>query len=320
MGWYPQSRRPGLAVLAVSMAVCACTPQPDMSGIAKERQRPIQRYDISQAVAANSKVVVAGTQSGAVLVSSDQGKSWARQVLGAVSLVDIKVCGEGFVAIDHYHKVWSADAAGANWKSVSLTDPLTPIVVACDPGGGWWVAGTQAVIAASHDQGTSWQVTDLKKDAQLTTLQFIDADHAVAMGEFGITVFSDDGGKTWQKGPKIPGDFYPYAALFTSRNQGWVSGIAGQILVTTDGGKTWQKQNNLTQAPLYRLFLHEGVPYGVGAGGTVARLDGDAWRTVPYPDTLPVFLGGGTPLPGQKALVAGGPGGVLRAIGTDTKQ
>jgi photosystem II stability/assembly factor-like uncharacterized protein len=292
-----------------------------MSGIAAERKLPVQRYDISQAIASNGKVVVVGTQSGVVLISDDQGKSWKRNALGNTSLVDIVNCGkDGFVAVDHYHKVWSADAEGKNWQSVPLEMPRTPLAVTCDAKGGWWVAGVNSVISGSADRGKTWKTTDLGKDVQITTIQFLDDKHGIALGEFGLTVFTDDGGATWKTGTKIPDDFYPYAALFTSRNEGWVSGIAGQILHTTDGGKSWSKQANTTQAALNRLFVHDGKPYGVGAGGVIARLDGNTWRAVPYTDPVPVFLGGGASLPGQSAIVIGGPGGLLRAVSTVAKQ
>lgn len=310
-----------VTALLSALILLGCTQAPDMSGIVAERGKAVHRYDIGQALASNGKVLVAGTQSGAVLVSRDQGKTWARTVLGPVSLVDVTVCGaDGFIGIDHYHKVWSADGEGNNWKSVPLEAPRTPLVVTCDSAGNWWVAGIRAVIAGSRDRGASWQVTDLGEDTQITTLQFLDAKRGVALGEFGLAVYTADGGATWQKGPKLPGDFYPYAALFTSPDNGWASGIAGQILHTADGGKTWQKQGNATQAALYRLFLHDGVPYGVGAGGVIARFEGGSWRPMPYPDPVPVFLGGGTTLPGQSALAIGGPGGLLRTVSTVAKQ
>lgn len=301
--------------------LAGCSPVPDMSGIAAERLRAVHRYDIAQAVASNGKVVVVGTQDGAALVSVDQGKSWQRTALGNASLVDVATCGEqGFVAVDHYHKVWSADAQGANWQSVPLELPRTPLSVTCDKQGGWWVAGTNAVIAGSHDQGKTWQSTDLGEDTQITSIQFLDDKNAIALGEFGLTVFSEDGGASWKKGARIPGDFYPYAALFANRNEGWVSGIAGQIMHTTDGGKNWQKQVNASRASLYRLFMHDGAPLGAGSGGVIARLDGDTWRVQPYTDPLPVFLGGSASLPGQSAVVIGGPGGLLRAVSTVAKQ
>lgn len=299
----------------------ACTQAPDLSGIEKERLRPVQRYDTSQAIASNGAVVVVGTQSGAALVSRDHGVTWERQALGHASLIDIAVCRDkSFIAIDHYRKVWSADAGGRNWQSAAIEQPRTPLAIACSPQGGWWVVGTNATIAGSADQGKSWRVTDLGEDTQITTVQFIDEQRAVALGEFGLTVSSDDGGATWTKGPAIPGDFYPYAAIFRDAREGWVAGIAGQMLHTSDGGQTWQKQENATQATLNRLFIHDGQPYGAGNGGVVARVDGAVWRNVPYPDPLPMFLGGAASLPGQAAIAIGGPGGLLRTVGTATQQ
>lgn len=305
-----------LCALLTTGCLTACSPGPDMSGIAAERKRPVQRYDISQAIAANGRVVVVGTQTGAVLSSLDQGANWQRQQIGQTSLVDIAVCpDQRFVAIDHYRKVWSADADGNNWQSVKLESPRTPLAVTCDKQGSWWVVGVNSTIAGSRDQGKTWQVTELGEDTQITTIQFLDDKHAVALGEFGLQVRSDDGGATWKKGPALPGEFYPYAALFRDAREGWVSGIAGQMLHTSDGGKSWQKQSNTTQASLNRLFMHEGQPYAVGNGGVIARLEGDSWRLVPYPDPQPMFLGGAASLPGQKAVVVGGPGGLLRAVG-----
>ncbi|MBK7462732.1 MAG: glycosyl hydrolase [Betaproteobacteria bacterium] len=318
MGWIIQklSRMP-LGAIAVCSALTACSQGPDMSGIAAERERPVRRYDISQSMASNGKVIVVGTQSGVVLTSEDQGKNWKRTALGNTSLVDMTVCGTlGFLAIDHYHKVWSADAEGKNWKSVALEMPRTPLAVTCDKQGGWWVTGINSVISGSADQGKTWKTTDFGEDTQITTIQFVDEKNGIALGEFGLAALTEDGGATWTKGPKLPGDFYAYAAIFASRNEGWVSGLAGQMLHTRDGGKTWNKQNNAAQTTLNRLFMHDGVPYGVGSGGVIARLDGDSWRAVPYPDAVPVFLGSGASLPGQSAIVIGGPGGLLRAVST----
>ena len=313
--WFPIGATIACSVLS------ACSQGPDMSGIAAERERQVRRYDISQSMASNGKVVVVGTQSGAVLTSEDQGKSWKRTMLGNTSLVDMTVCGDkGFVAIDHYHKVWSADAEGKNWTSVALEMPRTPLAVTCDKKGGWWVAGVNSVISGSADQGKTWKTTDLGEDTQITTIQFLDDKNAIAIGEFGLTVMSEDGGATWKKGPKMPGDFYAYSALFANRSEGWVSGLAGQVMHTTDGGKSWSKQVNTTQAALNRLFMHEGKPFAVGAGGVIARLDGNTWRDVPYTDPVPVFLGGAASLPGQSAIVIGGPGGLLRAVSTHAKQ
>ena len=132
-------------------------------------------------------MIVVGTQSGVVLTSEDQGKNWKRTALGNTSLVDMTVCGTlGFLAIDHYHKVWSADAEGKNWKSVALEMPRTPLAVTCDKQGGWWVTGINSVISGSADQGKTWKTTDFGEDTQITTIQFVDEKNGIALGEFGL--------------------------------------------------------------------------------------------------------------------------------------
>lgn len=306
-----------LAALAAALALAGCTHEPDLSAVHAEAHKAVKRYDIVQSLAANGDVVVGGTQSGAVLVSRDSGKTWARQALGPVSLTGLAVCPDGsFVGIDFNHKVWAADAAGANWTSTVLDKPRVPLAVACDAQGRWHVAGSGARIAHSADRGASWQVADLDEDAQITAIQMLDERQGIALGEFGLVARSDDGGATWKKGTPIAGEFYPYAVLFLDRNEGYASGLAGAVLRTKDGGASWKKIENATQAPLYRLFLHAGKAAGVGAGGVVARLEGDRVSAIAYPDAAPVFLGAGASVPGQSAVAIGGPGGLVRVVGT----
>ncbi|ENO84969.1 WD40/YVTN/BNR-like repeat-containing protein [Thauera linaloolentis] len=309
--------RPGLSAAACALLLAACQAQPDLAAVRAQAERPLQRYHAVQTLNANQRVVIAGTQAGALLVSSDAGQSWRRTAAAGASLIDSAQCPDGsFIALDFYRRVWPVGADGEALAPAAFDEPQVPLSIACDPKGGWWVAGTHAGIAHSADRGRTWTHLDLGEDAQITALQFVDEAYAIAVGEFGLVAASTDGGASWTRLEPIPNDFYPYAALFLSREEGWVSGIAGQILHTADGGRSWERQANDAQAPLYRLFLHEGVPHGVGAGGVVARLEGGAWRPVPYPDPLPVAFGAGASLPGQSALAAGSPGGLVRVIGT----
>ncbi len=305
-----------LATLAgATAALVGCSGEADLTAVRAEAARPIKRYDVVQSLASNAQVVAAGLQNGSVLVSSDSGQTWRREAVGNAAIVGMTACPDGtLLGIDFYSKVWHADASGANWTPVAIDKPRVPLAVSCDGQGRWWVAGTRARITMSSDQGASWQLTDLGEDAQITAIQFLDADFGVATAEFGMVFFTEDGGATWQRRPDLPNEFYPYDALYVSRDEGYVSGLAGQMLHTADGGETWTPQSNATGAPLYRLFKVGDVAHGVGAGGIVARLEGNAWRTVPYPDPLPVFFAAGAPAADQAAVVAGGPGGLLRVI------
>lgn len=303
------------AIVGALGVLAGCSAQPDVSAIVPNAG--IQRHDVIQTLAANERTVIGGTQAGALLVSTDAGRTWARKMLGGASLIDSARCADGsFVALDFYRKVWAVAADGSSATPAAFEEPGVPLAITCDPRGGWWVVGTHSQIAHSPDQGKSWTVSELGEDTQITTIQFVDDTHAFAMGEFGMVVVSTDGGATWSRKADAPGEFYPYAALFANREQGWMSGIAGQILATSDGGNSWKRQTNNAGVALYRLFMHGGVPHGVGAGGVVARLERDTWQPVAYPDQLPVFFGSGASLPGQSALIAGSPGGLVRVIGT----
>lgn len=301
-------------MLAVTLLIAACSHE-HVGG--NETTKALRRYDVIQSLAANEKVVVAGTQNGALLVSRDEGRTWSRQVLVQASLIGFATCPDGsFVGIDFNHRVWSGNADGDGWQASVLEKPRVPLAVACDSNSRWHVAGSRAQIARSTDRGASWQVVDLGEDAQITAVQMLDEQHGVALGEFGLFAVTDDGGATWQPGARLPGEFYPYAALFISREEGYASGLAGTVLRTLDGGTSWQQIGNASTAALYRLFIHDGQPYGVGAGGIVARLAGDGFVTLPYPDAVPVFLGAGASLPGRPAIVVGGPGGLVRSVDT----
>lgn len=310
----------GFRALAVCAALASlatgCTQAPDLSAARAEAAKPVQRYDSIQALAARGDVVVAGTRSGAVLVSADGGQSWQREPLaGPSSITGIDVCPDGrFIAIDFYRKVWTADAKLSGWTAQPLEAPHTALAVHCDRLGRWWVAGTGALIVRSDDQGKSWVSTDLQEDLQITTLQMVDEQNGFATGEFGTVVVTTDGGHTWTKRGALPAEFYPYAALFVSATEGWVSGLAGQLVHTTDGGLNWQAQVNRAGAPLYRIFMHAGIPHAVGAGGAVVRLQGDEWVSVAYPDARPVPLAAGASVAARNTLLIGGPGGLLRAV------
>lgn len=280
----------------------------------------IQRYDDIQSLASNGTVLVAGTQSGALLVSHDQGKSWRRQELAPDSVIPPSVIGlaacrdGGFIGIDFNHRLWSGDAQGAAWTAHALAKPEIPLAVACDPYNGWWVVGDRTTIAGSHDAGHSWTVTDLGEDAQLTTLQFLDDGRGIATGEFGTVVVTGDAGRTWTRTGKVPNDFYSYSSLFLDGRSGWLSGVGGQIVHTSDGGRSWTMQLNAAQVPLFHLFLHQGVPYGIGTDGVVARLEGETWRRVEYPGVLHQVLAAGVSIDGGNAIVVGGSGGLLQPL------
>ena len=141
---------------------------------------------------------------------------------------------------------------------------------------------------------------------------------AAAREIIGAVLTSADGGASWQPQPKIEGDFYPYAALFTDAANGWVSGLAGVIKRTRDGGRTWATQANPSGVPMYALLRVADELYGLGAGGRMVRLQGDQWQAFEHGQAIPAYLSAGVALDARSMLVAGA-AGALNVIHLSTQ-
>lgn len=310
--------RPILGIyLIVSLFFAFCTgctqPQAIAAGVATSG---ISRADNFQAVASNGHVLVAANGADTMLLSTDSGVTWTRNDLaaGAVSIIDIATCPNGsFQALDFYHKVWSGSADGRTWLANTLPTEFTPLALTCRADGQLWVVGSETTMASSADEGKTWQVQSLKEDAMLRTVQFLDSAQGVAIGEFGIVVFTSDGGRSWQRRSSLGKDFYPYAAHFDDPRNGWVSGIAGTIMHTNDGGLTWTRQGNASGASFYSLIKYEGHIFAFGDGGRIARLDGQDWIALRESVLGAPYLMSAVDL-GTKGVLVAGPAGVLKSV------
>lgn len=63
----------------------------------------------------------------------------------------------------------------------------------------------------------------------------------VAVGAYGIAIYSDDNGVTWQQA-EVPVSVTLTRVFFASGQIGWAAGHDGVILKTIDGGAHWEKQ------------------------------------------------------------------------------
>ena len=298
------------AVALSALALTACEQAADLTAARAQVRLALQRQDSVHSLVAHGSTVLAGAQDGVLLRSGDGGQQWTRVELPGAAVIALDRCADGtWLALDFYHRVWSADAPATQWQPHAVQEPANPVALHCDPAGRWWVAGSRATLAVSADHGASWTVSNLRQDTQITTLQFVDAQHGFALGEFGLVLATSDAGTTWTVQPKIAGDYYPYAAFFSSRTEGVVSGLAGVMLATHDGGRTWQREPNETGVPLYRLFAHRQDVWAAGANGTLARHGNGAWQAVTHGDATPapLFAAAST----GTAVVVGGPGGLL---------
>jgi photosystem II stability/assembly factor-like uncharacterized protein len=66
-------------------------------------------------------------------------------------------------------------------------------------------------------------------------------DRIVAIGERGVIVLSDDGGRTWRQA-SVPTSVSLTKVKFATSQVGWAVGHSGVVLHTGDGGETWTRQ------------------------------------------------------------------------------
>lgn len=310
-----------LAVLCAGLALLACSNSASLTGTKEERSKSVRRSDTFQAAVSHGELLVAGSNAGAMLVSSDAGKTWIRNELPQPSsIIDMTVCPDGaLVALDFYRKVWIGDATGKQWAPRPIASPITPLAMTCDRRGQLWAVGSNTTILSSADRGGTWKSFTLGKDAILRTVQFVDDQHGVISGEFGTLLTTQDGGASWQQQPKIPNDFYPYAAYFADPQNGWLSGLAGTMLHTSDGGKTWVQRENRSGASLYALVGHGSELYGLGDGGRIAVPRDGLWVPHEKATAASAFLSAGA-LVNAESLFVVGAGGALQILDLSGKR
>ena len=90
----------------------------------------------------------------------------------------------------------------------------------------------------------------------------------IAVGERGIVLLSEDGGRTYRQVP-VPVSVGLTAVRFADAQHGWIVGHGGVVLASSDGGQSWTKQLDGRQAA--RLMLEDAL----AAGDAKAQADAE---------------------------------------------
>ena len=90
---------------------------------------------------------------------------------------------------------------------------------------------------------------------------------AVAVGEHGIVLLSDDRSRPPRQAKQVPLSSTLTAVSFADARHGWAVGHWGAILATTDGGETWRIQRMATaeDRPLFAVHFFD-TQHGVAVG------------------------------------------------------
>ncbi|WP_082702542.1 YCF48-related protein [Pseudacidovorax intermedius] len=110
-------------------------------------------------------------------------------------------------------------------------------------------------------------------------------DRIVAVGDHGVVLLSDDGGRSHRQARSVPVDVALTAVAFVDAQHGWAAGHWGVLLRTEDGGETWQLQRSDVQhdRPLFALHFFDrqnGVAVGLWSLVLVTQDGGAHWQAV----------------------------------------
>ena len=241
--------------------------------------------------AVGSRVVVVG-ERGHVLVSTDNGASWAqaevptRALLTAVHMHDERV---GW-AVGHDAVILRTADGGATWTMVHQAPeeelPLLDVWFRDDRIG--FAVGAYGYFLATEDGGETWISRAVSEDdfhlnalipATETERESHPSRPLYMAAEAGVAYRSDDGGATWRELPS------PYAGswfggLALDENRLLLAGLRGHLFRSEDGGDTWTEVTTGTQATLTgAIRLPSGSIVVTGLEGSVLVSE-DAGRSV----------------------------------------
>ncbi|MBL1141122.1 MAG: glycosyl hydrolase [Proteobacteria bacterium] len=288
----------------------ACEAPLNLEGVKAQSHQSILRFDHYQAAATNNDSIVVVGSAGVVLVSTDKGESWSRQILSDYpALIDVVACPDSsYVALDFNHNIWSSNDNARTWNKRSIDSTEVPQAITCDPDNKIWVVASFSTILNSPDQGDTWESISMDEDLMLTSIQFIDEQTVFVTGEFGTVLKSSNAGKTWDYMEPLPGGFYPQASYFMDSENGWVVGLRGKVFYTNDGSNSWQLQPTDIDIPLYGVMAGESKVYAVGDTGKVLEYDNGQWQQLSHDFPIRFYLRAVLQLNDKSILLAGGAG------------
>jgi photosystem II stability/assembly factor-like uncharacterized protein len=232
---------------------------------------------------------------GLILRSDDGGKSWKKQPSGTMlALTAVSAAGpEHAFAVGSAGVLLATSDGGHTWqRQTSGTQNHLLDVQALNPADAY-VVGAFGTMLSTTDGGRSWVkhslpwndlIPTIIKNAgpvapNLNSVFFVSKTEGWVVGEFGLILHTEDGGKTWVS-QRYGSDLPQLAAIaFNGPLKGFAAGQEGALLRTTDGGQHWIPVDIGTKHGLYALSL-EGSR-GIVAGNGVVFLtddDGSTWR------------------------------------------
>lgn len=221
----------------------------------------------------------------------------AAEVAANMLLLDGALAGPAVVAVGERGAILRSTDAGRTWSAADsgATATLTGVSFAADGLHGWAV-GHDALILATADGGLTWRKAWQGENLQDSFLDVLalDARHILAIGAYGLMMESADGGRTWNR-RKLSGDDFHFNRL-TQGPTGtlYLAGERGTLLRSRDRAITWERIDSPYDGSFYGILpLGPELLVAYGLRGRVYRSvdDGNTWAIVPNDQRVLIATG-----------------------------
>lgn len=214
------------------------------------------------AISTVGKNIQVAAKDGTLLLSQDGGKRWNIVRIGSVGrtgafsgleITDIyfPTRDRGFI-ISGNGKLLRTTNGGRNWALASIRFDTKRIeVIRARLNSIYFPSATTGFIVANKagliltmDGGETWAhrtLTEAKVDKRLANLFSIHSNNRDywIVGENGLIMFSNNGGRRWLRRNK--GDFDYNSVIALGEGKAVIAGKEGYLLNTIDGGETWTR-------------------------------------------------------------------------------
>jgi photosystem II stability/assembly factor-like uncharacterized protein len=201
-------------------------------------------------------------------------------------LLDITRDGNAMVAVgERGHIVTSTD--GENWTQAEHVPTRSTLTTVFSIGDRFWAGGHDAVILTSGDKGKNWtrMYYDPERNQVIMDIYFTDENNGIAVGSYGLYLYTDDGGKTWEDASvDEESDYHLNNLLYFGDDRWMIAGEAGLSYRSVDDAQTWELMDMPYQGSMWGALKTSSdcvLFYGL-RGHVLESCDfGSSWDEIP---------------------------------------
>jgi len=233
----------------------------------------------------NVKFSAAVGDSGTILTSLDNGKTWNIKNLNrAISLSDLHIFQNGRIMIvgdssSLYLGINSLDSL----QIIPLEKGHTFFKIKFINDNVGFITGNKGLILKTMNGGINWYKVITNTHDIIFDLSFFDLKRGIAVGWNGTIIMTSNGGETWARNDSTLTDNYLKSIDLYKNGYGLIVGGDGIVLRSTNYGNGWEKTKISDVGGFQKVkFISDNYAIIIGSRGTilVSKDKGESWDFV----------------------------------------